>query len=76
MANMSYCRFENTFDDFRDCYYAVGDAYNLRDMELSKSEYDYMLSLAEMARRFANDVDDLVKRAHFTDPDTVDKLTA
>ena len=25
MANMSYCRFENTFKDLRDCYKALGE---------------------------------------------------
>ena len=26
MANMSYCRFENTLGDLRDCLYAVQEA--------------------------------------------------
>ena len=25
MSNMSYCRFENTLNDLRDCYDAMGD---------------------------------------------------
>ena len=25
MSNMSYCRFQNTLSDLRDCYYALGD---------------------------------------------------
>jgi hypothetical protein len=25
MGNMSYCRFENTLEDLRDCYEAMGD---------------------------------------------------
>lgn len=25
MGNMSYCRFENTLDDLRDCQEAMGD---------------------------------------------------
>jgi hypothetical protein len=55
MANMSYCRFENTFNDFYDCYSAVKEMISIK--ELSPSEREYMLSLAEMARRFVNAVD-------------------
>jgi hypothetical protein len=57
MANMSYCRFENTFNDFYDCYSAVQEMISIK--ELSPSEREYMLSLAEMARRFVNAVEDL-----------------
>ncbi len=32
MANMSYCRFENTLRDLRDCYHHLGDG------DLSKQE--------------------------------------
>ena len=37
MTNMSYCRFENTLDDLRDCQEAL-DAIDGNLAELSKSE--------------------------------------
>ena len=33
MSNMSYCRFENTLDDLRDCYDAM-DADGLSESEI------------------------------------------
>lgn len=32
MGNMSYCRFQNTLDDLKDCF------YNMDDEELSPAE--------------------------------------
>jgi hypothetical protein len=29
MPNLSYCRFENTLADLRDCYDAIGDTADL-----------------------------------------------
>jgi len=43
MTNMSYCRFENTYDDLRDCFHNWDD-------DLSESEEDYrkrMIQLCE-----------------------------
>ena len=36
MANMSYCRFENTAKDLRDCYNAIrnGEIYELSEYEI------------------------------------------
>lgn len=31
MANMSYCRFRNTEQDFRDCVDAIGNADSIDD---------------------------------------------
>jgi hypothetical protein len=39
MANMSYCRFENTARDFRDC------VDNINDPHISKSEAEWRLIL-------------------------------
>jgi hypothetical protein len=40
MSNMSYCRFRNTLNDLRDCYYNMdekleGDELSARDMMIS-----------------------------------------
>lgn len=48
MPNMSYCRFENTFRDLKDCKSAFED-----EVKLSKSELDYALKLIETCRGIA-----------------------
>ena len=54
MANMSYCRFENTVRDMRDCLNALedGDCYDLSDYEITalkdfKEMGDEIKSLSE-----------------------------
>jgi hypothetical protein len=43
MANMSYCRFENTFHDLQDC------SINLSS-DLSESELEYKEKLIELCK--------------------------
>lgn len=43
MANMSYCRFENTYRDLLDC------ADNMDNIQ-NKNEYNYMLRLVNVCR--------------------------
>lgn len=45
MGNMSYCRFENTLRDLRDCYGAMRDG-----LELSKSEQESFIAMVELCR--------------------------
>ena len=59
MANMSYCRFENTSNDLRDCVNVMEEAYNLRDMDLSREELDAMKWMRELCNRFINNLDRL-----------------
>ena len=42
MANMSYCRFQNTLRDLRDCY------YNISSDSLSKEEFEARKQMIEM----------------------------
>lgn len=64
MANMSYCRFENTLSDLKDCYNALEDArdYPEENHKLSKDEQRAKDSLIELCRKlvdqFGNDTDD------------------
>jgi len=46
MANMSYCRFQNTLSDLQDCYEAIANADG--DDELSKEEEHARKALIEM----------------------------
>ena len=44
MANMSYCRFENTYRALQDCYYNI-------DEDLSESEHMYREQLVDLCKR-------------------------
>ena len=50
MANMSYCRFENTLNDLSDCFAATEEAETFEDLDLSSYEsaaFDSMVNLME-----------------------------
>ena len=49
MANMSYCRFENTLIDLRDCY------NNMDDDRLSISEFNKRKQLIELCIDIVNE---------------------
>ena len=56
MANMSYCRFQNTLSDLRDCVRAMrAEGFDLEVMreELSKDEYEAVVELIEECRTVA-----------------------
>lgn len=52
MANMSYCRMENTYGDLRDCYENWGDDDG---DELSDSEKRYRSDLLELCKEIIRD---------------------
>lgn len=52
MSNMSYCRFQNTSMDLRDCVNEMDEAYTLRDMDLSREELESMKWMRELCERF------------------------
>ena len=51
MANMSYCRFQNTVMDMEDCFNAIAEALDMEEpMELSSDEqraFQRMFNLME-----------------------------
>ena len=51
MANMSYCRFENTYRDLRDCYEAMGNGTD----DLSETEKKYFEKLVKLCKEVADD---------------------
>ena len=65
MANMSYCRFENTSNDLQDCVYAMDDAYTLADMDLSKTEMRSMQRMRELCQEFLDHYERLVQADEF-----------
>ena len=57
MSNMSYCRFQNTFLDFRDCVQEMDEAYNIKDMELSEDEARAMKQMYSWCERYIENLD-------------------
>jgi hypothetical protein len=51
MANMSYCRFENTLNDLRDCY------RNIDETDLSRTEAAARKQLIELCQLIAEVAD-------------------
>ena len=50
MANMSYCRFENTYRDLLDCYHNINES-------LSKSEHNYRERLVNLCQEILDEYD-------------------
>lgn len=50
MANMSYCRFENTYRDLRDCLDALEEGG-----KLSNEEVEYKKELIRLCQEIARD---------------------
>ncbi len=51
MANMSYCRFENTYQDLKDCWENFEDPQD----ELSEAEKKYRRLLVKLCKDIAED---------------------
>ena len=74
MSNMSYCRFQNTFQDLRDCVQEMDDAYNIKDMELSEDEARAMKQMYSWCERFIENFDRLEEMStEFKDDEEVDE---
>lgn len=55
MANMSYCRFENTANDLRDCVYAIEEGeYN---NGISDTEKRGLEEIFELAYQLVNELE-------------------
>lgn len=52
MANMSYCRFENTIKDLQDCVYAMEEAETMADLDMNEYEERAFLAMWNVARNF------------------------
>ncbi len=54
---MSYCRFENTYRDLRDCLSAIAD-----DEKLSKSEAEFAGRLVEICREITDHFEEMTEK--------------
>ena len=62
MGNMSYCRFENTLADMRDCLNALENGLDAE--ELSDYEISALSNFADTARqiaRFDNNIENVIE---------------
>ena len=60
---MSYCRFENTLADMRDCLYTLQDGLDAE--ELSEYEISSLQDFADVARqiaRFENNIQNVIEQ--------------
>ena len=60
MANMSYCRFENTSNDLRDCVGAMEEAYDMADLDLSRTELSAMKYMRDLCEKFLEESERLL----------------
>jgi uncharacterized protein YeeX (DUF496 family) len=56
MANMSYCRFENTLNDLRDCEEALNNIYD-EVTEMSSYEKNALVELVELCKYISDNWD-------------------
>ena len=61
MPNMSYCRFENTLKDLRDCY------YNMDDDNLSETEFNCRKQMIELCQSIADEFEHLLDEEYIGD---------
>jgi len=59
MANMSYCRFQNTVQDLRDCVTVVEDAYDFDDLGLGSEEQQALTRMRMLCQDFVDACDRL-----------------
>jgi len=58
MANMSYCRFENTFNDLIDCFDNIHEeAENMRDERARKQMIQYLRDQIDFIEELAEELD-------------------
>jgi hypothetical protein len=59
MANMSYCRFQNTLSDLQACNSALGEINGDPREELSKEEGKAFERLIKLCRQMAEDYEEI-----------------
>jgi len=63
MANMSYCRFQNTSIDLQDCIYALDTADSVDDLNLSNDEQHAFDRMYQQCHDFMASYEMLKERA-------------
>ena len=60
MANMSYCRFQNTLGDFEDCVDAIDNANEL-SLDEQRAAFWLIKKARELAEQFEDQSDEEIK---------------
>lgn len=63
--NMSYCMFENTMREMRQCLEAMDEAETLKELDLSRTEKNSYILLREFCQNFL----DIAERLDETEND-------
>ena len=69
MANMSYCRFENTSNDLADCVGVMQEAYSVDELELNEYERNAYARMKSLCKAFLEE--DARLRADFAACETI-----
>lgn len=60
MANMSYCMFENTYGDLKDCVTRLEeDGYEAVERESNEEERMYMRQMLKLCKRYIEAVEEM-----------------
>lgn len=65
MSNMSYCRFQNTLSDLRECESVLDEAYNFSDIDLSTEESHALKRLITVCQSIVDHAERLENAEHF-----------
>jgi len=57
MPNMSYCRFENTLRDLRDCYEFLHNSNSEDFEEMSATEFNAMVRLVDLCGEIYHEIE-------------------
>lgn len=60
MANMSYCRFENTLKDLEDCVETLNNDLSYEIKQMSDSEKEALRSMLDLAEQLVEKKDDVL----------------
>ncbi len=60
MGNMSYCRFENTYQDLEECYEALQNEGGVKEIEEEANQYEkpYIKKLIELCKDIVEEFED------------------
>jgi hypothetical protein len=61
MANMSYCKFENTLDDLEECRGEMTHCDSIEDMDLSENELSALHQMVECCSEIVEMYENMIK---------------
>lgn len=74
MANMSYCRFENTLIDVNDCLNAMDDSWSFDDLRLNDYEKVAIRNMVDACQSFLSNYRRLEENSQTCKEDEEDEI--